>query len=746
MICTRSEQKEPAEGSSSAAVAPRLRLRSAKREPAEDSLLLRGVLAAMVLVALAAVIAQGALDAGTATAAILLIPAGYAFSYARRRERNVLLKVALAIGMLVALGAFIRAVGSASSFDDARRPLAALFVWVQVLHAFDVPRRRDLGFSAVSSLILMAQAGALSLGTSYLGFLVPWSVLAGTWLFLSMRPRPDELASVRSSRRVRPERGRRRPLAIGRSAAAAATSLVVAVAGVFVLLPRLPGTYVSLPPFSADRRTAVPNFDGSVINPGLETGAGGVSEFSDLAYPGFGSGLDLRARGRLSDRIVMRVRSSQPALWRGEVYDTFDGTTWTASDHHTESIGRAFEQSFDVPAPPETTAPAGSSHVLATFYMNEVQPNVVFAPYVPKQVYFPASTVSVDRYTSIRSPILLEPGLVYSIVSDIPVTTPEQLRTARPTWGSRVLERYTQLPADLPPRDVALARRITAGSTSIYDEVLAVQTWLQRHTVYDLDIPPDPPGVDAVDYFLFERRRGFCEHIASAMALLLRAVGVPTRFVTGFGPGDRNLFTGYYDVRESDAHAWVEVLYPGVGWVPYDPTFGVPAADPGLSGRFLVPRFVRAVGRFLSEVLPEPVRSAAKAVGRAIVRVASVATRAWPVAIATLVLVALALAWIRRRRSERRLGPPPTGAAVAFARIALAMRERGHPLRDPQTPAEYLAELRRTLPAEAHGDAELVVRAFERQRFSGEALEASELADALNAADRVRALVGSGRS
>ena len=62
------------------------------------------------------------------------------------------------------------------------------------------------------------------------------------------------------------------------------------------------------------------------------------------------------------------------------------------------------------------------------------------------------------------------------------------------------------------------------------------------------------------------------------MAVLLRADGIPTRIVTGYGPGERNPFTGYYEVRSSDAHAWVEVYYPGYGWVPYDPTFGVPAA------------------------------------------------------------------------------------------------------------------------------------------------------------------------
>ena len=139
------------------------------------------------------------------------------------------------------------------------------------------------------------------------------------------------------------------------------------------------------------------------------------------------------------------------------------------------------------------------------------------------------------------------------------------LRAAPAPRHGPFVTQYTQLPPDLPARVVALAHRITDPWTDTYDKVMAVQRWLQRNTRYNLDIPPDPPGVDAVDEFLFVRRQGFCEHIASAMAILLRSVGIPTRFAVGFDVGSHNLLTGYYDVHESDAHAWVEVAYPGIG-------------------------------------------------------------------------------------------------------------------------------------------------------------------------------------
>jgi transglutaminase-like putative cysteine protease len=710
------------------------RLRKPPGEP-EDSVPLRVVVALMVEVSVLAVVAQGAVDATTAMGALLLVPAGYTFSYLRRRRPSILTKVALVAGLLVALGSFLRAVEGARSFDDARQPLAALFLWVQVLHSFDVPRRRDLGFSAVSSVILMAEAGALSFGTGFLVYLVPWLGLAATYLFLTLGPRPDQTPAVLEIRRPAGHAARPGPKALARTTAAWAAVAGVAVTGVFVALPRLPGVNLALPPFGADEVTAVPAFEGQVVNPGLSVGPDGVPRFSDLAYPGFSSSVDLRSRGRLSDEVVLRVRSAQAALWRGLAYDTFDGTRWTTSDERVYAVGRGFDEAFEPSIERAGLVPTQS--VLATFYVQTDLPNVVFGAYRPDQVYFPTSQLTVDAYGSVRSPILLEEGVVYSVVSEIPAPPPALLRAAGSLPAGPGLEtvmaEYLQLPVDLPERVVRLAERITAGSTTTYDAVVAVESWLRRSTTYDLGIAPDPPGVNAVDHFLFERRSGFCEHIASAMAVLLRAVGIPTRFVTGFGPGDRNPFTGYWDVRASDAHAWVEVFYPSAGWVAYDPTFGVPPADPGLSGRFVAPEVLQAVGRFLSAAIPEPLREAAKAFGRAVVAVAG----AWPVLLAVAGTLALVGAVRRRRRDRRRVGPAPSGTARAFAELQRTMAARGHPRAEHQTAGEFVRALRPYLGPTERADAELVVRLFERDRFSGEPIEPEDVDRALGAAGRL---------
>ena len=106
--------------------------------------------------------------------------------------------------------------------------------------------------------------------------------------------------------------------------------------------------------------------------------------------------------------------------------------------------------------------------------------------------------------------------------------------------------------------------------------VRAFESWIGANVVYDLDAPTPPEGVDAVDDFLFSSRRGFCEQIASALAVMLRTQGVPARLATGYLPGERDRLSGVWKVRASDAHAWVEVWFPESGWQAFDPTAEVP--------------------------------------------------------------------------------------------------------------------------------------------------------------------------
>ena len=98
-----------------------------------------------------------------------------------------------------------------------------------------------------------------------------------------------------------------------------------------------------------------------------------------------------------------------------------------------------------------------------------------------------------------------------------------------------------------------------------------LENYLRSHFAYTLNLT-GKPGEDPLAHFLFETRAGHCEYFASAMAIMLRTLGIPTREVNGFLPGEYNDLGGDYIVRASDAHSWVEVYFPGTGWMTFDPT------------------------------------------------------------------------------------------------------------------------------------------------------------------------------
>jgi hypothetical protein len=202
--------------------------------------------------------------------------------------------------------------------------------------------------------------------------------------------------------------------------------------------------------------------------------------------------------------------------------------------------------------------------------------------------------------------------------------------------------------------------------------------------------------------------------------VMLRTLGIPTRLVTGYGPGQRNPFTGYFEVKQSDAHAWVEVYYPGLGWVPYDPTFGVPEAAPGVGSRFMAGAVFAAIGRFVARVVPEPVKHLLGATLGAVGAVALIALRTWPVAMALLLAASLTAVLWRRRRGRGRRGPPFDEAEAAFLEMEDALAAAGLPRAAPETPREYLDALAAdtTLASEVVEAAGVVVGTFEWARFA----------------------------
>ncbi|MBP3966971.1 transglutaminase domain-containing protein, partial [Paenibacillus sp. DLE-14] len=156
---------------------------------------------------------------------------------------------------------------------------------------------------------------------------------------------------------------------------------------------------------------------------------------------------------------------------------------------------------------------------------------------------------------------------------------------------------YSQLPKELPARVGELASQVIADAgnpASRYDQVEAIAAYLRSRYAYTLQSSVPAEGADFVDDFLFRQQQGYCVHFASAMTVMLRTQGIPARYVKGFAPGEpaqraAGGAAGLYTVRASDAHAWVEVFFPGVGWLPFEPTPGFAAPGSGAAGEALLP-------------------------------------------------------------------------------------------------------------------------------------------------------------
>ena len=167
------------------------------------------------------------------------------------------------------------------------------------------------------------------------------------------------------------------------------------------------------------------------------------------------------------------------------------------------------------------------------------------------------------------------------------------------------LREFVELPPGFNPRTLALANEIRrdarytqAGSAAL----VGVVTERLRTGGYTYTLEPGVYGQNTADEFWFDKKTGFCEHIASSFVILMRALDVPARIVTGYQGGEQNSVDGFWTVRQSDAHAWAEVWYEGRGWVRVDPTSAVSPGRTGAFQRLQAPQNV--VGQALTNLNP----------------------------------------------------------------------------------------------------------------------------------------------
>ncbi|MFP5298641.1 MAG: transglutaminaseTgpA domain-containing protein, partial [Actinomycetota bacterium] len=535
----------------------------------EDSVRFRAAVLSCVLIGVITMAIHGAISPLSAAMAIPVLGVAYWVSHVRRARDNWHIKIGLAVAAVLALGRFLQQVGTIGSLDEARFPLAEVFLWVQIIHSFDLPARKDLNFSLGSSLALMAIAGSLSQDMRFGVALVAYGACATWALSLSHRSELTEGAAIVG----RASGGRSRPKARGRKAIGA----IALTGAVFLLLPQPRGTQTFALPFQLGIPGGITG-QGGVANPGF--GDNPFARSSGSSYYAFSPRMDLRVRGELSDELVMRVRTTAPSMLRGLIFDTYDGVAWNAPTSEPEPLppGPVYDY------PPEFRSLGLRAIVSQTVYIEAEQPSIVFTGGQPERVWH-SDALSVDELGALHTSESQTSGSVYSAVSSRGAATPDELRSTNDSGRAMPdqIERYLQLPDALPQRVKDLAATITRDAPTGYDKVVAIEEYLAENYRYSLDSPVPPAGRDAVDHFLFDTEVGFCEQFASATAVMLRSLGIPARVVTGYTPGTRNVFTGYHEVRNSDAHAWVEVWFPIYGWYEFDPTFDIPPAEATLA-------------------------------------------------------------------------------------------------------------------------------------------------------------------
>ncbi|MBC7229870.1 MAG: transglutaminase domain-containing protein [Actinobacteria bacterium] len=705
-----------------------LRRLNAPRE-VEDSLPLRIAVWAAVCISLVALSQQGVTSPRVSVFSITLLTLGYVSSWWRRYRPNIPVKLVIMGLTLAALVSFLRQVYLQPY--DPRIPLAELFVWVQVLHSFDLPRAKDLLLSLVSSLILMALAGSYALSASYGLVVLAWLSAALPALYFIQHSRLCLLSS-------RPQRAAVRPPTLkGMLAMLSALTAAIALAGLAVgaFMPRVNASYLRSLPFSL-RRAAPSSGSYAFSNPGYPglpfRPPENPVQVNPEAYFGFSPYLDLRVRGRLADGLVMKVRSTEPAYWRGMSFVSYNGYSWLAAEEEPERL-RTPEQPFEIEYPP-AEAHLGSRSVIQTFYVEREQPSVVFAAFRPATVYFPADFIYRDA-SGLKSPFELDQGLVYSVISSYNAPG-DRLAASTPEVAEGASLPYLELPP-LPERVVELAREIVPAGAGPFQRALAIEDYLRENYRYSLDVPPLPRGRDAVDHFLFDAGAGYCEHFASAYAVLCRLAGIPARVVTGYSTGEYNPFTGLYEVRLRDAHAWVEIYLEGIGWVTREPTpsFSLPDPGEGSGGLWVFGEFFSWVGRSLSALFPPALRSAAKGFFSALVSGASalasgflysVREAPWAPLILALLLSALPCAGMARRRKRSATRFLRGGADGIEAMRGFLQRVEGLGIsRSPsQTAEEFAAALRELAPGlDIARETEL----FERVRYGADPLDEEEL-------------------
>ncbi len=422
--------------------------------------------------------------------------------------------------------------------------------------------------------------------------------------------------------------------------------------------------------------------------------------------PAFGNSLTLGGPRNLGDTVIMDVKSPSGRYWRAVAYDTYTGRRWLS----TSNLSQPVDFGTHVRTP-EFQAREEVTQTITTYYPAG---GVIFAAPQPVRVSLGATAdLEVVEESGGDSPPVAEitmlrrrgpdlrDGQSYLVVSELSTANVEDLQEAGTDYPQWVRRTYLEVPPTVPDRVRELAQQVTAGATNPFDQAAALESFLRTYR-YDDQIEAPPPGVDGVDYFLFESQAGYCDYYASAFAVMARSLGIPARVSAGYAQGTYDADVGAYRVLESNGHSWPEAYFPGYGWIEFEPTASEltitrPRRDAEQDQLGPLPTNVPSSLDDPERFGREPDLDEGLGEGA----VSSAETRGWWLGIAAMLAVVGAAAFYLLRPSaqrRRQLRPDPQMVDRLYGRLLQWAGRLRLPLLASQTPTEHAAVLSRAVP------------------------------------------------
>jgi len=616
-------------------------------------------------------------------------------------------------GLLARVGGWVGAlVAGRPAFDPIATALAwSLAVWAVAVWAAWWVRRRD------RPLLALAPAGVVLALTIYYTYAEPNALILLLGVTLALQVLRSHVARERAWQAAR----------VPFASAGIELALVTAILSVTLMVVGLltPSLSVRELAQAVDRMVRGQEREESPVTEslGLEPQpARPVTGFDGVRIAGLPRQHLLGSGPELSQRMVMWVhlegyepvapevlvdeppRLPPPYYWRGLTYDRYSGRGWYTGGTYTAEYA-AGQLAITEPISLETPAEAGRPLAFHLTVRQQVQavgtPPADSGPALEGLLYVTGELLAADQDYQVawRAPgdafgaqiggraaveqAVLERaaveqaalgGRTYWADSRVPVVSVAQLRSAGSDYPEWVQQHYLALPDELPARVRDLALDLTATEPTPYDRARAIERYLRTFT-YTLDLPAPPPAQDVVDHFLFELQRGYCDYFATAMVVLARAAGVPARLVTGYASGTYDPTQARYVVTEADAHSWVEVYFPGYGWIEFEPT----------SGRSPIERPEEVTPPAAASLPPlAPVPSPGPRAG----------SRGWLAWLAVPAALALGgLGWWLADGWWLRSRPPEAAVAALYGRLYRHGERLALPVETGSTPYEFAARL-----------------------------------------------------